>query len=53
MEGAKKMAPLLQAGGAMNPCAALGRVNENYAGFWVRIISLPADLLPLAKYHTP
>jgi hypothetical protein len=47
------MAPLRQAVGAMNSCAAHGRVNENYAGFWVRIISLPEDLLPLAKYHTP
>jgi hypothetical protein len=47
------MAPLLQAVGAMNSCAALGRVNENYAGFCVRIISLPAALLPLAKYHSP
>jgi hypothetical protein len=47
------MAPLRLAGGAMNPCAAQGRVNENYAGFWVRRISLPAALLPLAKYHSP
>jgi hypothetical protein len=43
------MAPLLLAVGAMDSYAAPGRVNEIYAGFWVRIISLPFALLPVAK----
>jgi hypothetical protein len=41
------MAPLPLAGGAIDTCAAPGRVNEIYAGFSVRIIALPAALLPL------
>jgi hypothetical protein len=43
------MAPVRVAAGAKYFHPARGRVNENYAGFWVRIISLPRDLLPLAK----
>jgi hypothetical protein len=43
------MAPEPNGRGAMNPYAARSRVNENYAGFCVRIIDLPEALLPLAK----
>jgi hypothetical protein len=43
------MAPLREAGGAKYFYAARGRVNENYAGFEVRMISLPEALLPLTK----
>jgi hypothetical protein len=43
------MAPPRKADGAMDSYAALGRVNENYAGFCVRNISLPLFLLPPVK----
>jgi hypothetical protein len=51
--GQKKLAPLHGAGGAKHFQPARGRVNENYAGFCVRIIVFPFALLPEAKYQSP